>query len=87
MKQGTVSVLVGCHSPIHPLIVLVTWIKLYKTFPSWWQIVCIFLHDIGHWGKNYLDNYEEKKQHSLLGARTAKLLFGQKGYDLIVGHC
>ncbi len=86
MKQGTMSVLFGCHSPIHSLVVLVAWCRLYHKLPSWWQIVCISIHDIGHWGKNYLDNYEEKKQHGILGARIAKRLFGQKGYDLIAGH-
>ncbi len=78
MKQGTVSVLIGCHSVIHSLIVLVAWVRLYGKFPVWWQIVCILLHDVGHWGKNYLDNYEEKKQHSILGAKIAGKLFGQK---------
>lgn len=86
MKQGTVSVLVGCHSPIHSLVVLVAWHKLYKEWPKWWQIVCILLHDIGHWGKNYLDDYDEKKKHSLLGAKIARLLFGQRGYDFVAGH-
>lgn len=86
MKQGTITVIFGCHSPIHSLLVLIAWIKLYRQPPNWWQIICILLHDIGHWGKNYLDNYEEKKQHSNLGAKIAKQLFGQKGYDLIVGH-
>jgi len=54
--------------------------------PSWWQIVCVLLHDIGHWGKDYLNDYEQKKKHSFLGARIAKRLFGQRGYDLIAGH-
>ena len=30
---------------------------------------------------------EEKKKHGLLGAKVAKWLFGQKGYDLVIGHC
>jgi len=86
MKQGTWSVLFGCHSFIHSLVVLVAWIKIYHSIPSWWQVICIFLHDIGHWGMDYLDDYEQKKQHGVLGARIAKCLFGQKGYDLIIGH-
>jgi len=48
--------------------------------------MCIFLHDIGHWGTNYLDDYEAKKQHHVLGARIARAMFGQKGHDLINGH-
>lgn len=86
MKQGTISVLFGCHSVIHSVVVLVAWLKLYHRLPSLWQIVCIFLHDIGHWGKQYLDDYEAKKKHSELGANIAGRLFGRKGYDFIVGH-
>ena len=86
MKQGTWSVLFGCHSPVHSIVVLVAWIKLYHSLPSWWQIVCILVHDIGHWGKDYLDDYELKKRHGELGAKIAKRLFGQKGYALVAGH-
>lgn len=86
MKQGTWSVLCGCHSPIHSIIVLVAWIKLYHSFPTFWELICIFIHDIGHWGKDYLDDYEAKKRHGELGANIARVLFGQKGYDLIAGH-
>ncbi len=86
MKQGTVSVLVGCHSPIHSMVVYVAWCKLYHRPPNPWETACIFIHDIGHWGKQYLDNYDEKKRHGELGAKVAKVLFGQKGYDLIAGH-
>lgn len=78
--------LFGCHSQVHSLVVLIAWRKWYKRWPSWWQLVCIVLHDIGHWGTDYLDNFEEKKAHSLLGARVARSLFGRKGYDLIIGH-
>ncbi len=86
MKQGTWSVLAGCHSPVHSLFVLVAWLKLYHRLPTFWQIVCIFLHDIGHWGKDYLDNYDEKKRHAELGAKVAGHLFGQKGFEFISGH-
>ncbi len=87
MKQGTWSVLLGCHSPVHSIIVLISWRRCYSSWPSGWQIVCILLHDIGHWGKDYLDNYNEKVQHAELGAKVAGRLFGQKGSDLINGHC
>lgn len=60
--------------------------KFYKRLPNFWQIVCILLHDIGHWGKDYLNNYDEKKCHAELGTKVAKLLFGQKGYEFIAGH-
>ena len=84
--QGTLSVLFGCHSIIHSLVVVIAWKKLYGRFPNWWQIICICLHDIGHWGKNYLNDYELKKKHAELGARIAGLLFGERGYKLVFGH-
>jgi hypothetical protein len=86
VKQGTVSVLFGCHSPVHSTIVLVAWWKLYRRPPKFWQVVCIFLHDLGHWGKQYLDDYEAKKKHWVLGAVVARWLFGQRGYNLVAGH-
>lgn len=86
LSQGTISVLLGCHSQMHSLLVLIAWIKLYHSFPSWWQVICILIHDIGHWGKDYLDDYEQKKRHGELGAKIARWLFGQKGYDLVIGH-
>ena len=87
MTQGTISVLVGCHSPVHSLLVLLAWRKLYKRWPRWWQVICIFLHDIGHIGKQYLDNWDEKKEHWKLGAKIAGCFFGDKGYDFTAGHC
>ena len=86
MKQGTVSILIGCHSPIHSILVVISWYKIYHRVPKPWELVCIFLHDVGHIGTSYLVNYDEKRQHHILGARIAKFLFGQKGYDLIAGH-
>jgi len=50
-------------------------------------MVCILLHDVGHLGKQYLDDLEQKKEHWRLGARIAGRLFGVKGYDLTAGHC
>lgn len=87
MKQGTVSIIIGCHSIVHSIEVLKAWIILYHKFPSYWELGCIFLHDIGHYGKNYLDNLDEKKQHWELGARIVGKLFGRKGYLLCAGHC
>lgn len=86
-KEGTMSVLLGCHSIIHSFVVLAAWVKVYGKFPKPWQVVCIFLHDIGHWGLDYLSNLDDKKKHWELGAKVAKKLFGQKGYDFTAGHC
>ena len=87
MKQGTISVLYGCHSPFHSFLVLIAWIKLYRKIPKFWQVVCILLHDIGHWGLNYLDNLEEKKIHWQKGARIAERMFGEKGWYFVASHC
>jgi len=84
--QGTISVLAGCHSVIHSLLVMVAWVRLYHSFPRPWQLGCIFLHDIGHLGKNYLDDVDAKNEHWRLGARIAGVLFGKKGWDLCAGH-
>lgn len=87
MTQGTVSVLFGCHSIIHSILVTISWKILFKRWPKLWELICIFLHDVGHIGLNYLDSHEEKKRHWRGGARIAYLLFGQKGYNLVAGHC
>jgi hypothetical protein len=86
LRQGTISVLAGCHSPIHSLVVLIAWRQLYHRYPNAWQLICIGIHDIGHWGKDYLDHEDEKAQHAVLGAKIAGKLFGVKGYDFIIGH-
>jgi hypothetical protein len=86
MKQGTWSVLFGCHSAFHSTLVLISWVKIYRRFPKFWELSCIYLHDIGHWGKDYLNDYELKKHHHELGAKIAGKLFGKKGFDLVTGH-
>lgn len=86
MKQGSWSVLLGCHSLFHSMLVIIAWVKLYKRLPNWWQFVCILLHDIGHWGKDYLDDLKQKRQHWILGAEIAGKLFGDKGFKLVAGH-
>ena len=88
MKQGTVSVLIGCHSPAtHGLFVLLSWRRLYGRWPAPWQAACIAIHDVGHWGTDYLTNLPEKRGHWRRGARWALRLFGRKGYRLVAGHC
>lgn len=77
----------GCHSVIHSCLVLIAWRKLYGGWPKFWQGVCIFLHDIGHVGLDYLDDFEQKKRHWELGAKIGRWLFGYKAYDLLAGHC
>jgi hypothetical protein len=86
IRQGTISWFIGCHNMIHSILVLISWIKLYGEKPKFWQICCIFLHDIGHVGLDYLDDPEQKKIHWKKGAEIAKSLFGEKGFKFIAGH-
>jgi len=70
MIEGTKSVLFGCHNPVmHGLAVLRAWKLEYGSWPEWWQIIGIFLHDIGVWGKQYLSDDNAKKGHWELGAK------------------
>lgn len=87
MKQGTISVLVGCHSPVHSALVWISWCKLYRRPPNFKETVCIVIHDWGHWGTNYLDNLDEKRSHWKLGAKIALKIFGYKWYLFCAGHC
>ena len=84
--EGTVSITIGGHSVIHSMLVVTAWRRLYHRWPALWQLVCIFLHDVGHFGKNYLTSVEEKNQHWELGAWIAYNLFGVKGFKFIAGH-
>ena len=87
MKEGTKSYLFGCHQFImHPLLIVLAWKVLYNQMPTLKQIVCIFLHDIGHLGKNYLTHLSEKEKHWILGAKIAKFFFGEYGFWLVYSH-
>ena len=86
MKQGTMSVLFGCHSIIHSLLVILAWRKVYSEWPKLWEVHCIFLHDVGHWGLDYLDNYSMKKMHWEKGAAIAYKFYGSEGWALVQGH-
>jgi hypothetical protein len=68
-------------------LVIIAWKKLYERWPTWREAVCIFFHDIGHIGLNYLDDFEQKKTHWKLGARICWRLFGDWGYWMVAGHC
>lgn len=88
MKEGTKSILFGSHSVIHSILVIIAWKKIYRTIPSFKEIVCIFLHDIGYFGTNHLSN-KTNLGHAELGAKVAHWLFDKKGTkyrDLILGH-
>jgi hypothetical protein len=87
MKEGTVSVILGCHNFTHIINVVRAWRRLYREWPKPWELGCIVLHDIGHVGKDYLTDFEQKKDHWRVGAELAGLLFGWRGFHLCAGHC
>lgn len=94
MKEGTKSVLFGCHNPvIHGIFVLLTWKLEYKVWPKWWELIGIFLHDIGVWGRQYLSNDTAKVGHWQRGAYWTSKIVSKLGgsarlsYSFVAGHC
>jgi hypothetical protein len=69
VKEGTKSILFGCHNPLfHGTWVLLAWKLEYKAWPRWWELLGIYLHDIGVWNRQYLSNNTAKIGHWELGA-------------------
>lgn len=96
ITEGTISYLFGCHQFFfHPLWVLFAWRLEYKSWPKLWQIICIFLHDVGICGRQYISDDEAKPGHWMLGASIVYMLFLRLGCEriaweavlLIAGHC
>jgi len=85
-SQGTISILVGCHSQVHSICVALAWRKLYGRWPEPWEMACIMLHDVGHVGKQYLDDPKAKADHWRLGAEIAAYLLWSRGDELCAGH-
>lgn len=74
---GRRSLLFGVHQVIwHPFTVLLAWIKLYG-LPSWRELVCIFIHDLGYWGCWDMDG-PDGKDHPRFAAYLAYNWFGEK---------
>jgi hypothetical protein len=72
ISEGTKSYLIGAHSFIfHPLFILKAWYKLYKSWPTWYELIGIFLHDVGICGRNYLSDDNAKNGHWKYGAYLA----------------
>lgn len=85
MKMGTRSVLFGVHQFIwHPLTVFLAWKDLFG-WPSWWEVVCIVVHDVGYIGKADMDG-AGGKDHPVLGAKIAGLICGERGRLMCLGH-
>jgi hypothetical protein len=88
MKIGTKSLLFGIHQIFwHPFVVCRAWLYLYGR-PSFKELICIFIHDWGYFGKPNLDGerMDEGKYHPALGAKIAGMLFSHKEYLLCAGH-
>jgi hypothetical protein len=90
MKIGTKSVLFGVHQFLwHPLTVGYAWRRLFKVWPTWREWVCIFVHDLGYWGKPNIDG-PEGRQHPVAGAWLASALVDRSGsltyFDLPLYH-
>ena len=87
MTEGTKSYLIGCHQfLLHPVFVIMAWRLEYKSWPKLWQIVCIFLHDIGICGRQYLSDDTAKNGHWGRGARLTYIWLGIKAYSFCAGH-
>ena len=69
MKLGTRSVLFGVHQFIwHPLTVAAAWRQVEGRWPSWWEWIAIFAHDIGYIGCTDMDG-ESGRRHPVKGAQ------------------
>lgn len=90
MKIGTKSILFGVHQFLwHPLTVGLAWRRLFKVWPTWREWVCIFVHDLGYWGKPNIDG-KEGRTHPIFGAHLASNLLDTGGsqayFDLTLYH-
>jgi hypothetical protein len=85
MNIGTKSLLFGVHQFIlHPISVLLAWIKLYGK-PSWKELICIIIHDWGYFGSPNMDG-REGERHPEFAAKIVGKLFGQEYHDLCLYH-
>jgi hypothetical protein len=85
MNIGKKSLLFGVHQfAIHPLVVLLAWIKLYG-MPNFKELACIIIHDWGYWFTANMDG-EEGEKHPEFAARLAGKWFGEEYANLCLYH-
>jgi hypothetical protein len=85
MTEGTISLLFGAHHfIIHPAQIIIRWMKDHHRLPKFWQLICIFIHDYGLWGMQYLSG--SKSGHWRRGALLAYRFFGSRGFEFCAGH-
>ena len=87
MNVGTKSLLFGVHQFLwHPWTVGRAWRVLYNRWPTFYEWVCIFSHDLGYWGCPDMDG-ECGKDHPIKGARiAASLIYRLHKFRLAVQH-
>ena len=86
MTLGSKTLLFGVHQVfIHSVLVTWAWVKLYGSVPTWREMLCIMIHDIGYWGRPSLKCADGDK-HPELGAKIAGKLLGPEWSDFILGH-
>ena len=86
MKVGTKSLLYGAHAWWHhPIILAIAWTKLYGIpwDPRLW--CCFFLHDIGYFGLDKMDD-DVGECHPIVGASCIRRLFGNQWGDFCLFH-
>jgi hypothetical protein len=82
---GTRSLLFGVHQFIwHPWTVYRAWRYLYGS-PTWKEVFCILVHDLGYLGKVNMDG-EEGSRHPEAGAELALRILGEDHYKLVLYH-
>ena len=82
MKVGTRTILFGVHQFLwHPFIIWRAWRWLYGKNPTWPELVAIFCHDLGYWGKPNLDG-PEGSTHPRAGAKIAARIVFHVTYRL-----
>ncbi len=86
MRLGTKTLLFGVHQVIlHPILVTVAWMILYRSVPTWREMICILIHDWGYWGRPNLKDADGDR-HPEWGAEIAGKLLGSEWCDFILGH-
>lgn len=86
MKLGSRSLLFGVHQVIiHPLLVYIAWVVLYRSLPSFKETVGILVHDWGYWGVEDLKG-ETGDRHPERGAHLMRKWFGPEWGTFILGH-
>ena len=69
---------------IHPILVWLSWIRVYGKIPDWSETIAIIFHD-SYWGCKDIDG-DSGKLHPVRGAKWARWLGGKKAEELALFH-